>query len=173
VVVLRAEWTDAPPHHQVVVGLKSHRHSAELLSQAFAEAVARDARLVVVMAWELSDPYADRVELRTHAPEWETEGRQMVAELTADWRTAYPDVPVDTRVVHGRPAQVLLHESAESDLLIVSRRRLSLPPYGHLGAIVHSLLQLSVVPVQVVPYAPDPPAADEELVLEAAGMPLK
>jgi nucleotide-binding universal stress UspA family protein len=172
VVVVPSFWVDTHRRGRVVVGLKSRRNSRELLARAFAEAASRDAALRVVMAWELADPYFDRIELRTHADEWEANGRDLVVEVTADWRTAYPDVTVETKVVHGQAAKVLLQASGDSDLLIISRRRLAIPPYGHLGGIGHSLLRLSDVPVQVVPYAADPAVA-EDLVLEAAGAPLK
>ena len=63
--------------------------------------------------------------------------------------------------------------SGDADLLLISRRRLALPPYGHLGGVGHDLLRLSDLPVQLVPYAPDPAPAEEDLVLEEAGAPLK
>jgi nucleotide-binding universal stress UspA family protein len=172
VVVVPSFWVDRRRRGRVVVGLKSRRNSRELLARAFAEAASRDAALRVVMAWEVADPYFDRIELRTHADEWEANGRELIVEVTADWRTAYPDVTVETTVVHGQAAKVLLQASGDSDLLIISRRKLALPPYGHLGGIGHSLLRLSDVPVHVVPYAAD--AADaEDLVLEAEGAPLR
>ena len=174
VVVVPSFWDGTHPRHRVVVGLKSRSHSAELLSQGLAEAMARDAALVVVMAWQVPDPYFDRIELRTHADEWEAHGREVIAEVTADWRTAYPDVTVETHVEHGPPTRVLLDASSGSDVLVVSRRRLALPPYGRLGGVVHALLRLSDVPVHVVPYAAEDPRADSvDLVLEAAGAALK
>ena len=112
--------------------------------------------LVVVTAWQVADPYFDRVEERTHAQDWEAEGRKVVLEITADWRTAFPDVAMETRIVHGPAARVLLDASADSDLLVISRRRFALPPHGRLGAVGHDLLRLSDVPVQVVPYTADP-----------------
>ena len=172
VVVVPSFWVDRPARGRVVVGLKTRRNSHELLAQAFAEASARDATLVVVTAWQLADPYFDRVEGRAHAPEWEAEGRKVVDEVTADWRTSYPEVAVEARIVHGPAARVLLDVSEDSDLLLISRRKLSLPPFGRLGAVGHDLLRLSEVPVHVVPYVMDQPK-DQSLVLEEAGAPLK
>jgi nucleotide-binding universal stress UspA family protein len=172
VVVVPSFWTADHPRGRVVVGLKSRQNAHELLSQAFSEAAARDAALTIVTAWELADPYFDRIELRTHADEWSSNGKQLVMELTQDLRAAHPDVAVEARVVHGPPARVLLTASEDSDLLVVSRRRFAFPPYGHLGGVGHSLLRLSDVPVHVVPYVPEP-AEDEDLALEAAGAPLK
>src|SRR4051812_18613201 len=173
VVVVPSFWVDEHHRGSVVVGLKSRRNSHDLLEQAFAEAAFRDATLRLVMAWEVADPYFDRIELRTHADEWAANGRQYVLEVTADWRAAYPDVGVEARVVHGQAAKVLLRESGHSDLLMISRRRLALPPYGNLGGIGHSLLRLSDVPVQVLPYVADATLETENLALEVAGAPLK
>jgi nucleotide-binding universal stress UspA family protein len=174
VVVVPSFWMPGRSQARVVVGIKTNRNAHELLSRAFEEARARGAELVVVTAWELPDPYLDRIELRTHAGDWEADGRRVLDELLADWRADYPDVPVEIRIAHGRAAEVLLHASADSDLLLVSRRRYAIPPYGRLGGVPHALLRLSEVPVQVVPYVddrePDPVA---DLVLEEAGAPLK
>jgi nucleotide-binding universal stress UspA family protein len=173
VVVVPSFWVDRGPRGRVVVGLKTRYNAHELLAQAFAEASARDAVLVVVTAWQVADPYFDRVEARAHTPEWEEEGRKVVTEISADWRTVYPDVSMDTRIVHGPAARVLLDASEGSDLLVISRRRLALPPFGRLGAVGHDLLRLSDVPVHVVPYTADASGNSEPLVLEKAGAPLK
>jgi len=165
-------WVAGPKLGRVVVGLKSRRNAHELVAQGFAEASARAATLVVVTAWQLADPYFDRVEARTHAQDWEDEGRKVVSEVTAEWRKAYPDVTVETRIVHGPAARVLLAESEGSDLLVISRRKLALPPYGRLGAVGHDLLRLSDVPLHVVPYVADE-VPDEKLVLEEHGVLVK
>jgi nucleotide-binding universal stress UspA family protein len=173
VVVVPSFWMDSHAHGRVAVGVKSAHNVHELLSQAFSEAAARQASLRLVTAWQLADPYFDRIEARTHAEDWEQNGIEVLAEVIADWRTAFPEVEVETRVVHGPAARVLLHASEDSDLLLVSRRRLALPPYGKLGGVGHDLLRLSDVPVQLVPYTADPVTENEELVLEEAGTPLK
>jgi nucleotide-binding universal stress UspA family protein len=173
VVVVPSFWVDTPTRGRVVVGVKTRENAHELLAQAFAEASARDAVLVVVTAWQLVDPYFDRVEGRTHAREWDEEGRKVVTEISADWRTAYPDVSMETRIVHGPAARMLRDLSEGADLLVISRRRLAFPPFGRLGAVGHDLLRLSDVPVHVVPYAAEPTSASEPFVLEEAGVPLK
>ena len=173
VAVVPSFWLDEDVHRRVVVGVKSGRDSHELLSQAFKEAASRGGSLRIVTAWQVADPYFDRVEARTHADEWERHGIQLLDEITAEWRAAYPDVALEVKVVHGPAARVLLGESDDADLLVVSRRRLALPPYGQLGGVGHELLRLSDVPVLVVPYAADAPSLEEELVLEEAGAPVK
>jgi nucleotide-binding universal stress UspA family protein len=172
IVVVPPSWDAAETRGQVAVGLKGRRDSRELLARAFTEAAVRDATLRVVHAWELADPYLDRTEQRAHAAEWEANGRDMVLEVIAEWRAAYPDVPVETRIVHGSPIEVLMEASRTSDLLVISRRHFALPPYGRLGGVGHALLRLSDAPVHVVPYLADE-AREEPLVLEADGVPLK
>ena len=175
IVVVPSFWTEAHPRGRVVVGVKSRKSAQGVLARAFAEASARGATLLVVMAWRLADPYFDRIETRTHADDWARNGEQMLDEVTADWRAAYPDVAVETEVVHGAPARVLLAASGESDLLVVSRRRFPVPPYGHLGGVGHSLLRLSEVPVLVVPCdseaASAPSAAAPVSVAQDVGVP--
>jgi nucleotide-binding universal stress UspA family protein len=173
VAVVPSFWSEGPSRGRVVVGLKRGHHAEELLGEAFAEAHARDASLVVVTAWQLADPYFDRVEERTHEQEWQAHGRTVILEATADLRTTYPDVTVEARVVHGPAARVLLDVSEGSDLLVISRRRFSMPPYGRLGSVGHDVLRLSEVPVLVVPYAAEPAADTEGLVLEQAGAAVK
>lgn len=173
VVVVPSFWVDDHPHGRVVVGVKSSNNTHELLAQAFTEASARSAVLTAVVAWQLPDPYFDRIEARTHAEDWEAQGNKEIEDLAAHWCTAYPEVRFETRVVHGPPARVLLHASTDSDLLVVSRRRLTLPPYGHLGGVVHDVLRLSDVPVLVVPFVADGTEDLEDLVLETEGVPIK
>ena len=171
-VVVPSFWTPDAARSRVVVGVKSQRDTQELVAQAFAEAAGRGAALTLVTAWRLPDPYADRIELRGHAGEWDQRGRALLEEIAAPWRNRYPDVVVDTEVRHGSPSRVLLKLGATADLLVVGRRRLAIPPYGHLGGVGHTLLRLAEAPVQVVPFTPDP-VEQEDLVLEDAGAMLR
>ncbi|WP_028650887.1 universal stress protein [Nocardioides halotolerans] len=173
VVVVPSFWTEGDLRGRVVAGVKPGRNTSELLAHAFSEAAARGAVLTLVTAWHLTDPYSDTIEARTHADEWVRNGTEILDDVAADWRAACPDVTVETRVVHGPAARVLLGASEGADLLLISRRRLALPPYGQLGGIGHDLLRLSEVPVQVVPYVADPVPVAQDLELEQAGALLK
>lgn len=155
VVVVPPDWTDGAPKGQVVAGLKTMDNAKSLLAAAFAEAAVRQARLVVVTAWQLADPYLDRLEEFAGTDDWAAEGRAAVEQLTAGLRERYSDVEVETRVEHGSSTSVLLEASKASDLLVISRRRMPLPPYGRLGPVGHDLVRLAEVPVQLVPYTSD------------------
>ena len=91
VVVVPSTWTAGPAPGRIVVAMKSRTHARELLSHAFDIAQDRDAKVVVVTAWELYDPTMDREEARDHAAEWEAEGIRVLEELVAEWRGSYPD----------------------------------------------------------------------------------
>jgi nucleotide-binding universal stress UspA family protein len=174
VAVVPSFWNGDHPRNRVVVGLKTRTNAHALLGEAFAQARARGADLTIVTAWELPDPYLDRIEVRTHADEWEADGRRVIEDVVAKWRGEYTDVAIDVRVQHGRAMEVLLAASRDSDLLLVSRRHHALPPYGHLGGVAHAVLRVSDVPVIVVPFTGAPPDPDEDpLVLEDSGAPVK
>jgi nucleotide-binding universal stress UspA family protein len=173
VAVVPSLWSGDDARGRVVAAVKSRSNADEILGQAFSRASARGATLTVVTAWEVPDPYFDRIEARTHAADWEEEGRRVIDEVAAEWRTAYPDVAFDVRVQHGRPAEVLLAASRDSDLLLLSRRHHAVPPYGHLGGVARAVLRLSDVPVLVVPFTgADARPAEEALVLEGSGAPV-
>lgn len=174
VAVVPSFWSGEHPRGRVVVAMKSRANAPAVLGEAFAQAQRRGASLTIVTAWELPDPYLDRIEVRTHSDDWEEEGRRVIEEVLTSWRADHADVPVDVRVQHGRATEVLLAASRDSDLLILSRRHHAIPPFGHLGGVAHAILRVSDVPVIVVPYtdAHDDPAEDV-LLLEESGAPVK
>ncbi|GAB3262328.1 universal stress protein [Nocardioides dilutus] len=174
VAVVPSFWSGEHARARVVVALKSRSNAPAVLGEAFTQARARGARLTIVTAWELPDPYLDRIELRTHADEWEAEGRRVIEDVVAPYRADFADVEIDVRVQHGRAADVLLAASRDSDLLVLSRRRHAVPPFGHLGGVTHAVLRTSDVPVLVVPFLGAAAESGEDtLVLEESGAPVK
>ena len=171
VVVVPSFWAAERRRGRVVVGVKPGRDAHQLLARAFADAAALGAALTVVTAWHVADPYLDRIETRTHAADWQAGGVELLDKLVAEWRPTYRGVDVELRVEHGSPSRVLLDVSRDADLLVISRRKHGVPPYGRLGGVGHDLIRLSDNPVHVVPYTPDPMLDD--LVLEEGGAPLK
>lgn len=168
VVVVPDTWREDSHGGRVVVGVKDRTNARELLAVAFAEADARAGSVHAVTAWSLPDPYLDRIELRTHASEWEAEARQVVEPLIAEWQPSFPDVLADFDVKHGRAASVLLSETRESDLLVLARRPHATPPYGHLGSVAHRVLLLAATPILVVPHDGPPPILEAPVLEEAA-----
>ena len=100
VVSVPASWVPGP-RHKVVAGYKSSPHSGELLATAFAEAAARDARLVLVHTWALDGLYDDRIVTRTRRDEWSRAARDGIERDLAGLRQEYPAVRVEVRALHG------------------------------------------------------------------------
>ena len=106
---------------------------------------------MVLHAWHLPTPYADRVEARTHSSWWTERGREMAEHALEPMRRAYPDVEVEVQVVHDDPAVALMHASHDATLLVLARphdRRLA---GGHLGRVARQVMAGSRCPLDVVP----------------------
>ncbi len=173
VVVVPSFWTEPASSRKVVVGVRSVHDAGDAVARAMAEAAWRQCPLTAVMAWHVPDVYLDRIESRTHADEWRANGTADLTGLVAPLRPLHPEVTVDLAVVHGRPAPVLLSAAEDADLLVVTRRHFTLPPHERLGGVAHAVLRLSDVPVLVVPSGHHGADDTPELVLEAAGAPVK
>ena len=167
VVAVPQSWTPTPEQHSVLVGVKSTERSAELVRRALEVAAERDARLVLVHAYELPTEYDDLITARVDEDEWAARARRTIERTTSGIRDSYPKVPVEIRVIHGQPGRVLQVASEEADLLLLARRHRGFP-LGHLGGTGRALLREAHCPVEVVPPADEPTDASE-LVLEQAG----
>ena len=159
VVSVPASWSPERTTGKVVAGLKLTAQAPELLAVAFAEAAARDARLVLVHAWALPSRYDDRILTRSHRDEWTRAADEDIEALLAEHRAHHPGVPVEVKVVHDRATHALSEEVADADLLVLVRRAHGFPPATHLGGTARALLQHAPCPVLVV--APRPAEAAE------------
>ncbi|MBW4041499.1 MAG: universal stress protein [Acidobacteria bacterium] len=94
--------------------------------------------------------------------------KQVVDEV----RAAYPDVPVEPRLLHGAAPLMLQRAAADAALLVLGRHSRWSASAVLLGSVTHSLLLSSTVPVLVVGAheAPDEaaPAALRESALDVA-----
>jgi nucleotide-binding universal stress UspA family protein len=133
----------------VVVGVDGSEPARVALDFALEEAGRRSARVLVVTAlqppeyWPLTTsvayaPSRDHLDKLAEAAEQAT--REAVAEAV---RAAGASVPVETRVVQGNPARVLLDQAAGADLLVV----------GHRGRGAIASACLGSVSLQCVLYA--------------------
>lgn len=175
VVEVPADWT--PPTGDtiggttggvVLVGVKSPTHATPLLGHAMAIAAEREATLVVLHAWKLPSAYDDIIEARVDIEEWTRESTVEMESLLRDWRTTYPDVKIEIRVVHDHPSHALVEASRDADLVAVVRRAHGVPAATHLGGTARALLRSAHCPVVVVP--PDDTAVVPGLVLEQGGV---
>ncbi|WP_432478628.1 universal stress protein [Nocardioides sp. GXQ0305] len=150
-VAVPGDWQPDAAHGLVVVGVRSEQDAERLLARAFDEAVTRGAGLRFVHTWDLPNPYADRIEGRTHGTDWRASGEAHLESLLAPWRRAHPEVPVEVKVLHAQARAALVEESRDADLLLVLRHRSHLLPGYHLGGTARAVLALAPVPVEVVP----------------------
>ncbi|MFC5177716.1 universal stress protein [Nocardioides taihuensis] len=129
----------------VVVGVDGSESSKHALRWAARQAELSRARLVAITAWHLPEIYG--YVPRDHAHDAETMLRGVVEEVLG----ASPPVPLEPRVVEGRPAAVLIEASRNADLIVLGTR-------GHggfegmlLGSVSQHCVHHAVCPVVVVP----------------------
>ncbi len=167
VVAVAPDYVARDEHACVLVGVKSTEHSPHLLRRGFEAAAERNARVLMVHAWEFHQEYDDLIASRIDTAAWETRARHAIRRHVAGLVQAYPEVQSEVRVVHGQPAHVLKVASDEADLMLLARRAHAFP-LGHLGGCARALLRASSCPVAIVPPA-DEPDSGMDLVLEQTG----
>ncbi|MDX3227112.1 universal stress protein [Streptomyces sp. ME19-01-6] len=140
---------------EVVAALDAHGHLTETAEFAFRAALAHQARLRVVHAWELpaAAPSAWMIGvLEEDRGMWEDQEGQAVSDALRPWRRRYPQVEVLPDVVLLNPAQALVSSSARALLLVVGRRTADRVAERHLGPVAHAVLHHAHCPVAVVPH---------------------
>jgi nucleotide-binding universal stress UspA family protein len=157
VVLVRAEVPEkgAPPApaSRVVVALKLHGSSDDLLDFAFHTAAARGVPLLAV--------HGRSVPLHARVP-WGVD-HDVTEEMTRDaqkelskalrpWREKYPQVDVAEGIRLDSPAKAVVRAAEGAALLVVGRRahRHGLPP--HLGPVAQAAIHHGRCPVVVVPH---------------------
>jgi nucleotide-binding universal stress UspA family protein len=111
-----------PGQGRIVVGVDGSVASVAALRWAETEAIARQAELDAVYAWDEAlqprAPYADCV----GAPDLEQDRAAAAAVLASSVRMALgpdPAVPLKTEVVEGHPERVLLDRAQGAELLVL------------------------------------------------------
>lgn len=172
VVVVPETWkAGADVSGPVLVGVKNATHARELIGEGFAVAADRGTRLGLLHAWHLPSGYDDVIADRVNAAEWEGRARAEIETLVADWRGAFPSVPVDVEVRHDQPAHALAEATNESSELVLVRRAHGIPAALHLGSTARAVLRAAHCPVRIVP--PGHVVEVPDLVLEEAGSAVK
>jgi nucleotide-binding universal stress UspA family protein len=137
--------------HWIAAGVDGSPDAERALQWAVGEAKLRDAAMRIVTAWHVpviaytphgaSPPAGASLEDRVR------EAAEGVAEAAAQRVREEADLPVETRVVEGKPADVLIEHSRGADLLVLGCR-----PKGLSGLLTSS------VTVQCAIHAPAPTA---------------
>ncbi|MFI6010053.1 universal stress protein [Streptomyces sp. NPDC051243] len=157
VVLVRAEThEEAPspaPARRVVVALKLHGSSDDLLDFSFHTAAARGVPLLAV--------HGRSVPLHARVPwgvdhdvteEMTRDAQKQLSNALRPWRGKYPHVEVAESIRLENPSKAVVRAAEDAALLIVGRRahRHGLPP--HLGPVAQAAIHHGACPVAVVPH---------------------
>jgi nucleotide-binding universal stress UspA family protein len=156
VVLVRAESrSEVPtaPASRVVVALKLHGSSDELLDFAFHTAAARGVPLLAV--------HGRSVPLHARVPwgldhdvteEMTRDAQKQLSQALRSWREKYPQVDVMDSIRLASPAKAVVRAAGDAALLVVGRRahRHGLAP--HLGPVTQAAIHHGRCPVAVVPH---------------------
>ncbi len=136
----------------IVVGVDGSASSRKALTWAAAEAAGHGADLIVVNVWEHTLlPPAGSVSVSEHyVPDPSQRTAEDLLRVIKEELGEEPPILVQPQVKQGRPAKVLIEESADADLLVVGKR-------GHggfaglvLGSVSQHVAAYAKCPVTVV-----------------------
>ncbi|MEU1200370.1 universal stress protein [Streptomyces sp. NPDC005813] len=157
VVLVRAEPRDegrpATAASRVVVALKLHGSSDDLLDFAFHTAAARDVPVLAV--------HGRSVPLRVRTPggvdhrfseETTRDAHEQLSKALHPWREKYPRVEVVDSFRLQNPAKAVVEAAEGASLLVVGRRRHRAGLAPHLGPVAQAAVHHGHCPVAVVPH---------------------
>lgn len=167
--VVPRDWLSRIHLADVVVGIEDVTTAAPLVRRGLELAAATSGTLVLAHAWELPAGYEGIL-----TPE-EIAGRNAHAAVElehafTDVRLDWPTVPVQAKVLVGRPHDVLATLSAAAALVVVGRPDRP-RVFGRLGPTPRALLMTSEAPIEVGPRTGRTDEVDTEL--EARGAMLR
>jgi nucleotide-binding universal stress UspA family protein len=149
VVVVPATWRPGQTHGPVMVGVEDSEDSIEVCRAGLVEARRRRVPAELLHGWWHSDR-DDKLLAGPAGYEQSRIERARIDRELAPVLTTYEDVVRHVRVVHERPADLLVAASRTAGLVVVGRHHPSLPFGSHLGPIVRAVLWGSECPVMVV-----------------------
>jgi nucleotide-binding universal stress UspA family protein len=151
VVVVRS-GTGGSTGGRVLVGVDGGPTGEAVLAYAFEQAAWRGFGVTAVHAWHWPVPAGpgDLLPVVYDVAELRDEEERLLGEALAGWREKYPDVPVQRRLVEGRPGEVLVAESAGADLVVVGSRGRGGFAGLLLGSTSQQVLQHAGCPVAIV-----------------------
>ncbi len=105
---------------RIVVGVDGSASSIAALNWAAHQADLTGSRLDAVTAWQWPSKY----QWTRTPPDYDPAGdtQKSVDAIIDEVRSAHPSVPIQSEVVEGHPARVLVDESEGAELLVVGSR---------------------------------------------------
>ena len=148
VVVVHGHGDAAGP---VVVGLDGSPASEQALAYAFKAASRAGAALLAVHAW--GDLGAKKFGLAQAVErvveEIEAAVQRMLAEQLGGWPEKYPDVAVERKVIHQRPAAALIELGHRARMIVVGSRGRGGFARLLLGSVSQAVVRHATCPVAV------------------------
>ncbi|MEV0598905.1 universal stress protein [Streptomyces sp. NPDC050315] len=152
IVVRGSEQNRQGAFGRIVVGIGDPNGGAGAARFAVREAEVRGSALTAVRAWRSPAHEHPDHPLLADSPAMHDERASVrITEALREAERDHPSVEVHRRPVEGSAHRVLLHASADADLVVVGALR----RHGHfglqLGRVAHALLHHSECPVAVIP----------------------
>lgn len=109
------------PSHRIVVGVDGSKSSVAALEWALRQAELTGSSLEAITTWEWPTNYGWAFPF---PPEYnpKMDSQKMLNDAMAPLLVIHADVPVQTTVIEGHPAPVLVAASKGADLLVVGSR---------------------------------------------------
>lgn len=152
VIAVPAPSPDDAARRGVVVGVDGSELSQAAVEYGLRMASELGEPLVAVHTWsqpaslgpgQVMPPVYDAAVV-------EREEELVLAESLAGWAEKFPDVRIESRVVHGHPVRSLVREAAAARLLVVGSRGRGAVRSLVLGSVSHGVLHHATGPVAVV-----------------------
>ena len=138
----------------IVVGVDGSEGGAAALEFAAGEAALRNAQLRIVAAWKVPVPgYGADFVLPVDAKTLDAlraGARQVADDASAAAEKLQPSLEVEALVAEGQPADVLLAQGADAELIVVGRRGLGGFRSLLLGSTSQQVVHYATCPVVVV-----------------------
>ncbi|MGH4012045.1 MAG: universal stress protein [Pseudonocardiaceae bacterium] len=143
VAVVRGHHRSPSEGDSVLLGLENVAVDSPAITVAFDDAQRHGTPLIILHAQR------DSVRSRVTGRNARTAPEQALAEQLAPWRSRYPTVPTELRMVHGAPAEELLRAASTARLVVVGTHGHRGPARAVLGSTSRMLVRHSSCPVIV------------------------
>ncbi len=138
----------------IVVGIDGSEGGEAALEFAAAEAALRKVPLRIVLAWELPVSVYGAGFTPPLEPQmldvFRVRAEEVAEEAAAAVKERDPSLDVETVTTAGQPADVLLAQAADADMIVVGRRGLGGFKSLLLGSVSQQVVHYAACPVVVV-----------------------